>query len=278
MEDLLQNDLFHLVFGILAAIFLLSALVNAIRSRIRNNRRETARMIKNNGNTGNEHSPVRLENPFAALEPAAAATTPAPTSAQTPVQAPATVDINGSGVTVTTGNPADTVLVEYDSDTDTYIIKVVNPKMMRVTVKKSVLNDYGINSFLFMLTLTDSGDNAIQLSNVYGTQGTNENGVLQFTLANNQTALLYVPRNAKVQIGEGVKNGYTSTYQIGPDANNLGAVTNGTTVNLNADSDKYVLFTNIREKVDVTVVKNVVGSGNTFAFTLQLKENDAAVR
>ena len=91
MEDLLQNDLFHLVFGILAAIFLLSALVNAIRSRIRNNRRETARIIKNNGNTGNEHSPVKLENPFAALEPAAAATTPAPTSAQTPVQAPATV-------------------------------------------------------------------------------------------------------------------------------------------------------------------------------------------
>ena len=195
----------------------------------------------------------------------------------TKLQAPATVDINGSGVTVTTGNPADTVLVEYDSDTDTYIIKVVNPKMMRVTVKKSVLNDYGINSFLFTLTLTDSGDNAIQLSNVYGTQGTNENGVLQFTLANNQTALLYVPRNAKVQIGEGVKNGYTSTYQIGPDANNLGPVTNGTTVNLNADSDKYVLFTNIREKVDVTVFKNVVGSGNTFTFTLQLKENDAAV-
>ena len=90
MKDLLQNDLFHLVFGILAAIFLLSALVNAIRSRIRNNRRETARIIKNNGNMGNENAPVRLENPFAALEPAAAAPTPAPTSAQTPVPASAT--------------------------------------------------------------------------------------------------------------------------------------------------------------------------------------------
>jgi len=89
MEDLLQNDLFHLVFGILAAIFLLSALVNAVRSRIRNNRRETARIIKNNGNTGNEHAPVRLENPFAALEPAAPA--PAPASAQTPVPASVTV-------------------------------------------------------------------------------------------------------------------------------------------------------------------------------------------
>ena len=90
MEDLLQNDLFHLVFGILAAIFLLSALVNAIRSRIRNNRRETVSIIKNNGNTGTESAPVRLENPFAALEPTAAAPTPAPTSAP-PVPASATV-------------------------------------------------------------------------------------------------------------------------------------------------------------------------------------------
>jgi hypothetical protein len=91
MEDLLKDDLFHMVFGVLAAIFLLSALVNAIRSRIRNNRRETARIIKNNGNTGNEHAPVRLENPFAAREPAAAAPTPAPTPAQTPDPASATV-------------------------------------------------------------------------------------------------------------------------------------------------------------------------------------------
>ena len=91
MEDLLQNDLFHLVFGILAAIFLLSALINAFRSRIRNNRRETARIIKNNGNTGNEHAPVRLENPFAALGPTATAPKPAPTPAQTPVPASATV-------------------------------------------------------------------------------------------------------------------------------------------------------------------------------------------
>ena len=91
MEDLLQNDLFHLVFGILASIFLLSALVNALRSRMRNNRRETARIIKNNGNTGNEQAPVRLENPFAALGPAATAPKSAPTPAQTPVPASATV-------------------------------------------------------------------------------------------------------------------------------------------------------------------------------------------
>ena len=88
MEDLLQNDLFHLVFGILAAIFLLGALVNAIS------------IIKNNGNTGNEHAPVRLENPFAAQKPAAAAPTPVPASATVaadnpagqPVKAPADDD------------------------------------------------------------------------------------------------------------------------------------------------------------------------------------------
>jgi predicted lipid-binding transport protein (Tim44 family) len=91
MEGLLQNDLFHLVFGILAAIFLLGALVNAIRSRAQNNRRETARMIKNNGNTGNEHAPVRLENPFAAQRHTAAAPMPAPTSAKAPVPASTTV-------------------------------------------------------------------------------------------------------------------------------------------------------------------------------------------
>ena len=91
MQDLLENDLFHLVFAVLAAIFLLSALVNAIRSRMRNNRRETAHIIKDNGNTGNERAPVKLENPFAALEPKAATPTPAPTSAQTPVSASATV-------------------------------------------------------------------------------------------------------------------------------------------------------------------------------------------
>ena len=107
MEDLLQNDLFHLVFGILAAIFPLSAVVNAIRTRIRNNRRETARIIKNNGNTGNEHAPVRLENPFAALEPAAAAPTPAPTSAQTPVPASATVAAAGNPTGQSVKAPAD---------------------------------------------------------------------------------------------------------------------------------------------------------------------------
>ena len=106
MDDLLENDLFHLVFGILAAIFLLGALVNAIRTRIRSNRRETANMIKNNGNTGNEHAPVRLENPFAALAPAAAPT-PAPTSAQTPATASATVAAADNSTGQSAKAPAD---------------------------------------------------------------------------------------------------------------------------------------------------------------------------
>ena len=113
MEDLLQNDLFHLVFGFLAAIFLLSALVNAIRSRIRNNRRETARIIKDNGNTGNACAPVRLENPFAALEPPTMAPTPAPTPAQTPVPASATV--------VAAGNPTDQSVKTPADDNEEYV-------------------------------------------------------------------------------------------------------------------------------------------------------------
>ena len=113
MEDLLHNDLFHLVFGILAAIFLLSALVNAIRSRIRNNRRETAHIIKNNGNTGNDCAPVRLENPFAALEPTAAAPTPAPISAQTPVPPSATV--------ATADNPTDQSVKAPAADDEVYV-------------------------------------------------------------------------------------------------------------------------------------------------------------
>ena len=107
MKDLLQNDLFHLVFGILAAIFLLSALVNAIRSRMRNNRRETAHIIKDNGNTGNERAPVKLENPFAALEPASAAPTSAPTSAQTPATASATVAAADNSTGQSAKAPAD---------------------------------------------------------------------------------------------------------------------------------------------------------------------------
>ena len=92
MEDLLENDLFHLVFAILAAIFLVGALVNAIRSRIRSNRRETASMIKNNGNTGNEHAPVMLKNPFAALGTSTPNPQPStPNPAPAPVPASATV-------------------------------------------------------------------------------------------------------------------------------------------------------------------------------------------
>lgn len=195
----------------------------------------------------------------------------------TKLQAPATVNIDGTGVTVTTGNPADIVNVVYDTDTQTYIIKVVNPRMMRITVKKAVSNDYGVNNFLFTVTLTDSSDNPIQLSNVYGSQGTNANGKMEFTLVNNQTALLYVPKNAKVQIEESEDSRYITTYQIGTDASSLGNVNNGTSADIDADSDKYVLFTNIRQKHQVTVAKTVIGGAGTFTFTLQLKENNTAI-
>ena len=110
MKDLLQNDLFHIVFGILAAIFLLSALVNAIRSRIRSNRRETVHIIKDNGNTGNEDAPVKLENPFAGGanppgEPQRLGETPHPV--QTPVPASATVAAADNPTDLSVKAPAD---------------------------------------------------------------------------------------------------------------------------------------------------------------------------
>ena len=121
MDELLQNDLFHLVFGVLAAIFLLSALVNAIRSRIRNNRRETASMIRNNGNTGNEHAPVRLENPFASLESAAGAPRPAPAPVQTPAPASAQTPAPASATAAAAGNPADPSVKAPADDDEVYV-------------------------------------------------------------------------------------------------------------------------------------------------------------
>ncbi|MBO7425624.1 MAG: InlB B-repeat-containing protein [Clostridiales bacterium] len=194
------------------------------------------------------------------------------------------VDINvlgGSGlnkVTATVHNEADRVTVTYDSANDIYIITVVNPKMHRVTVKKMIENDYGINSFLFTVTLTDSNGDPIELSHVYGNNGTNSQGKLEFTLVNNQTALLYVPRNTNVQISETVDDRYITTYQVGNNANDLGIEVEGTSTTLSGVTrDRYVLFTNDRQKVNVTVEKTVVGNGGEFTFTAQLKQDYSVV-
>lgn len=196
----------------------------------------------------------------------------------TMLQAPATINVaGGTGsdkVTVTTGDAADTVNVSYDTATETYIITVVNPKMMRVTLKKSVVNDYITNSFLFTVTLTDSTNNPIQLSNVYGTQGTNAQGKLEFTLVNNQTALLYVPRHANIQISETEDYRYATVFREGPDADHLGVMNGGTSRTLSdINADCFVLCTNTRQIVGVTVEKTVVGQGGTFSFTALITEN-----
>ena len=200
----------------------------------------------------------------------------------TKLQAPVDVVVNGGTgndkVTAATNAVADTVTVTYDDSTDTYTITVVNPKMLRVTVKKTVESDYGNNSFLFTVKLTDSVGAAIQRTDVYGTQGTDANGELEFTLVNNQTALLYVPRNTNVQITETTGNRYKTTYKIGPDADHLGEATEGAVATISEiKADKFVHFTNERLKVDVTVIKNVEGNGGTFTFTIQLKENNTVV-
>ena len=203
----------------------------------------------------------------------------------TKLQAPVTVAVAGGArvndvnrVTATTNDAADTVTVTYDNATDTYIITVVNPKMLRVTVRKTVLDDYSINSFGFTVTLTDSNDDPIQMSNVYGTQGTNAKGKLEFTLVNNQTALLYVPRNANLQISETVDENYDTVFQTGADADHLSTAAVGTSTTLTGiTADKYVLCTNVRQKVNVTVEKTVIGDSATFTFNIQVKDNDAPV-
>ena len=189
-----------------------------------------------------------------------------------------TVDIGGNGVTATCDDSADIVTVDYDIASNTYTIKVVNPRLVRLTLKKSVLQDYGTSSFLFTVTLTNGNGTAIQMSNVYGTQGTDDEGKLQFTLVNNQTALLYVPRNAVVSVSENASERYTTDFRYGADADNLDQTVNGTTLQLSAVTDDlYILCTNIRKKVAVTVEKTVVGNGGTFEFTAQLKQDDNAV-
>ena len=197
----------------------------------------------------------------------------------TKLQATATVNVNSDGVVVTPGAASDTIRVLYNDINDVYTIIVVNPKMQRVTIKKTVENDYGINnSFLFTITVTDSNDQPIQLSNVHGTQGTNAQGKLEFTLVNNQTALLYVPRYANVRIDETVDDRYITAYQTGDSADSLGAAVIGTSTTLsNITSDKYVLCNNQRQLVNVSVAKTVVGNGDTFTFTAQIKENNTAV-
>ena len=203
----------------------------------------------------------------------------------TKLQAPVTVAVAGGArvndvnrVTATTNDAADTVTVTYDNATDTYIITVVNPKMLRVTVRKTVLEDYGIGTFGFTVTLTDSNDDPIQMSNVYGTQGTNAQGKLEFTLVNNQTALLYVPRNANLHISETVDENYDTVFQTGADADHLSTAAVGTSTTLTGiTSDKYVLCTNVRQKVNVTVEKTVIGNGATFTFNIQVKDNDVPV-
>ena len=194
------------------------------------------------------------------------------------LQATATVNVNSDSVVVTPGAASDTILVSYDDVNDVYTIIVINPKMMRVTVKKTVENDYGVNSFLFTVVVTDSNDQPIQMSNVYGTLGTNAQGKMEFTLVNNQTALLYVPRYANVQISETEDDRYITAYQTGNSADSLGAAVIGTSTTLtNISSDKYVLCNNQRQKVNVTVEKVLVGNTATFTFTAQLKENNTAV-
>ena len=208
------------------------------------------------------------------------------------LQSPVTLVINGDGVTATTGNAADTVLVEYVQADDEYIIRIVNPKLMLVTVKKVIdapAEYFKTGTFGFTATLTDVSDPAnpvpVQVSDVIGTRGTDANGRITFTLVNNQSVTLYVPRNVNLQLAESADAAFITEVQTGAtEAEALSAdkdETNTTTFG-SVTTDKYVLFTNTLKTVDVMVKKEVVGtltgSDGTFGFTAFLRYNGVAVK
>ena len=192
------------------------------------------------------------------------------------LQSPVTVAIGGTEVTVPAGT--ENVSVSGPDANGYYTVTVVNPKLLRMTVKKAIVNDYGSNSFLFTATLTDQDGNPIQMTDVYGSNGTNANGQLEFTLVNNQAATLYVPRNANLTIAETPDDWYETVYQTGEDANTLGAAVEGTSVAFTGiTDDRYALFTNTRKMIEVIVKKKVVGPGGTFTFAATVKNNGSVM-
>lgn len=189
------------------------------------------------------------------------------------LQSPVPVTIGGTIVSVPAGT--ENVSVSGPGADGYYTITVVNPKLMRVTVKKAIVNDYGSNSFLFTVTLTDAGGQPIKMTDVYGSDGTNAEGRLEFTLINKQSATLYIPRYSNLLIEETPDTWYDTVYQTGADIDDLGTETTGMDVTLsNVTDDQFILFTNTRKMIEVTVKKTVVGPGGDFTFAATVKNGN----
>ncbi len=178
-----------------------------------------------------------------------------------------------------------TVSVHYDSANDIYIVEVVNPKLMLVTVKKVIDAPAGFRNgmFGFTATLTDESDPSnpvpVQVSNVIGTNGTDANGQISFTLVNTQTVTLYIPRNTTVQVTERTDAAFTTKVQTGATENGLGSEAVNNTITLsNVSENRFIRFTNELKTINVTVVKTVEGTGGQFNFTAFLRYNGAAVQ
>jgi len=186
---------------------------------------------------------------------------------------PVAVTVTSSGVTVPAGTQ--NVSVSGPDAGGVYTITVVNPKLMRVTVKKSVLGFDRTGTFGFTAVLTDSNGDPVQTETINpGTasaRSTDANGRIEFTLVDNQTVILHAPKNTSITVTETEDPAYTTQVQTGADAGALGSPSAALTATLNdLTADKYVLFTNTYKTVDITVAKFAVGEGGTFDFTAQL--------
>ena len=199
---------------------------------------------------------------------------------------PVSLSVLRSGVTVVTGDTgapplvADQVNVTYDAGTETYTVTVVNPKQMLVTVQKKVEGGSTSGSFGVTATLT-AGTDPLQIPDVLNpgmssAQGTNADGRVFFTLVDGQRVVLYVPKNASVQLVETEDAAYTTSYQIGADAGSLGAKNSGQTADLGqVSANRFVLYTNELKTKSITIRNTMISDIDSdrdlsFGYTLTL--------
>ena len=187
------------------------------------------------------------------------------------------VSVTRDGVTAAVNNPSDTIRITGPDAQGVYTITVVNPKHVRVTVKKSIQGFDQTGIFEFTATLIESDShNPIQAEVINpGTasaQSTDANGRIVFTLANNQTVVLYMPKHTDISVVETTDPAYRTVVQTGDTAGTLGSAAETGTASINSvTTDKYILFTNTHKTINVTLQKTVVGEGGDFDFNALLR-------
>ena len=107
------------------------------------------------------------------------------------------------------------------------------------------------------------------------------------TLAEKNVALLEVPVGAVVTVAEDIINGYTTTAELNDfvegrhsqsTLDEYNETFRTSTVTINDGVAVLLTYTNTRQTVNAKITKTIAGkAGDTFTFTVQLKDNDQAV-